>query len=92
MRNSYAIIEEDMQTKNWAIGDAFSMADCSASPALFYANKVEPFGDKYPAVNDTMTAGQRAAFARVIEERSPTSSSSPTTTAIAMLQILPRSI
>ncbi|MFB9983083.1 glutathione S-transferase family protein [Mesorhizobium kowhaii] len=72
LRNSYAIIEEDMRTKNWAIGDAFSMADCSASPALFYANKVEPFGDKYPAVkryHDRLV--QRTAFARVIEEAQP---------------------
>ena len=72
LRNSYAIVEEDMQTKTWAVGDAFSMADCSASPALFYANKVEPFGDKYPAVkryHDRLV--QRSAFARVIEEAQP---------------------
>jgi glutathione S-transferase len=72
LRNSYAIIEQDMQSKTWAMGDAFTMADCAASPALFYANKVEPFGDNYPAVkryHDRLV--QRPAFARVIEEAQP---------------------
>ncbi|TJW30712.1 MAG: glutathione S-transferase family protein, partial [Mesorhizobium sp.] len=67
LRNSYAIIEQEMRSKDWAAGDAFTMADCAASPALFYANKVEPLGDKYPAVkryHDRLL--ERAAFARVI--------------------------
>jgi glutathione S-transferase len=72
LRNSYAIIEQDMQSKIWAMGDTSTMADCAASPALFYANKVEPFGDKYPTVkryHDRLL--QRSAFARVIEEAQP---------------------
>lgn len=61
-----------MQSKIWAMGDTFTMADCAASPALFYANKVEPFGDEYRAVkryHDCLL--QRPAFARVIEEAKP---------------------
>ena len=72
LRNSYAIIEQEMQSRIWAVGDDFSLADCAASPALFYANKVEPFGDKYPAVkryHDRLL--QRPAFSRVIEEAQP---------------------
>ncbi|MDF3214509.1 glutathione S-transferase family protein [Mesorhizobium sp. M7A.F.Ca.CA.001.09.2.1] len=72
LRNSYAIIEQDMQSKIWAMGDSFTMADCAASPALFYANKVEPLGDRYPAVkryHDRLL--QRPAFARVIGEAQP---------------------
>ncbi|MBN9219118.1 MAG: glutathione S-transferase family protein [Mesorhizobium sp.] len=72
LRNSYAIIEQEMQSREWAVGDTFTMADCAASPALFYANKVEPFGDSYPAVkryHDRLL--QRPAFARVIEEAQP---------------------
>ncbi|MBZ9704826.1 MULTISPECIES: glutathione S-transferase family protein [unclassified Mesorhizobium] len=72
LRNSYAIIEQEMASRNWAVGDAFTMADCAASPALFYANKVEPFGDRYPAVSryhDRLL--QRPAFAQVIEEAQP---------------------
>lgn len=72
LRNSYEIIEQEMQAKTWAAGEAFTMADCSASPALFYANKVEPFGDRFPAVkryHDRLL--ERPAFARVIDEAQP---------------------
>jgi glutathione S-transferase len=72
LRNSYAIVEEDMQGKTWAVGESFTMADCAASPALFYANKVEPFGDRFPAVkryHDRLLA--RPSFARVIQEAGP---------------------
>ena len=72
LRNSYAVIEGGMQGKTWAVGETFSMADCSASPALFYANKVEPFGDRFPAVkryHDRLL--ERPTFARVIEEAQP---------------------
>ena len=72
LRNSYAIIEQDMRSRSWAMGEAFTMADCAASPALFYANKVEPFGENYPAMkryHDRLLA--RASFARVIEEAQP---------------------
>ncbi|WP_192356698.1 glutathione S-transferase family protein [Mesorhizobium mediterraneum] len=72
LRSAYAIIEQDMQSTTWAMGEAFTMADCAAVPALFYANKVEPFGDKYPAVrryHDRLL--QRPSVARVIEEAQP---------------------
>src|SRR5262249_35283025 len=44
LRTAYELIEEDMATKTWAIGESFSMADCAAAPALYYANLVVPFG------------------------------------------------
>jgi glutathione S-transferase len=77
LRNAYDIIEKDMREKElqgkiWAVGEAFTMADCAASPALFYANKVEPFGDRFPAVkryHDRLLA--RPSFARVVEEAQP---------------------
>ena len=45
LRLCYDIIEQEMSTKIWTMGEAFGMADCSASPALFYANKVLTFDD-----------------------------------------------
>ncbi|RVC58880.1 glutathione S-transferase family protein [Mesorhizobium sp.] len=72
LRASYAIIETEMQSRIWAVGETFTMADCAAAPALFYANKVEPFGDRFPAVgryHDRLL--QRPSFARVIEEAQP---------------------
>jgi glutathione S-transferase len=44
IETAYRMIEQEMATKTWAMGDAFSMADCAAAPALFYANLVMPFG------------------------------------------------
>ena len=45
LETAYAVIDAEMDTKQWAVGDAFSMADCAAAPALFYANEVMPFGN-----------------------------------------------
>ena len=47
LRTALDMIEEDMAAKTWAMGDAFSMADCAAAPSLFYANEVMPFGDSH---------------------------------------------
>jgi glutathione S-transferase len=44
LQTAYGILEERMREKTWAVGDAFTLADCAAAPALFYANIVEPFG------------------------------------------------
>jgi glutathione S-transferase len=54
------------------MGDAFSLADCAASPALFYANQVVPIGNSLgnlAAYFDRLKA--RPSFARVIKEAEP---------------------
>jgi len=66
------MIEREMAAKTWAMGDAFSMADCAAAPALFYANMVTPLGDTYP--NASAYLGRlmaRPSFARAIKEAQP---------------------
>lgn len=45
MKTAFDMIEQDMGSKTWAMGDDFTMADCAAAPALYYANLVQPFGD-----------------------------------------------
>lgn len=54
----------------WAAGD-FSLADCAAAPALFYAHVAHPIGDhpRLKAYLDRLIA--RPSFARVIEEARP---------------------
>jgi glutathione S-transferase len=37
------MIDGQVDGKQWAIGDAFTIADCAAAPALFYASIVHPF-------------------------------------------------
>jgi glutathione S-transferase len=72
LRSAYGLIDQGMATQTWAMGDAFSMADCAAAPALFYANQVMPFGATHRNVAgyfDRLTA--RPSFARAVEEAKP---------------------
>ncbi|MFG6461431.1 glutathione S-transferase family protein [Roseateles sp. DXS20W] len=41
--SAYDMIENRMGAHAWAAGDDFSLADCAAAPALFYAAVVLPF-------------------------------------------------
>ena len=41
---AYAMIEAQLVSDRWAIGDPFTIADCAAAPALFFASIVHPFG------------------------------------------------
>jgi glutathione S-transferase len=69
---AYDMIEADMGGKMWATGADFSMADCAAAPALFYANLVQPFGPRHgnlAAYFERLM--QRPSFARVVQEAKP---------------------
>lgn len=69
---AYGIIEADMAQRTWANGQAFSMADCAAAPALFYASKLVPFGAERPhaaAYLERLIA--RPSYARVLAEAEP---------------------
>ena len=69
---AYAVLENRMQDRVWSVGDTFTMADCSAAPALFYADKVEPLGEKYQHLAKYLERlKQRPSFARVLEEAKP---------------------
>ncbi len=70
--NALSLVDRDMESGGWATGLTFTLADCSAAPALYYANKVAPFGLKHAAAArylDRLMA--RPSFARVLEEAKP---------------------
>lgn len=72
LRTALDMLEPGMPTRTWAAGESFSMADCAAAPALFYANKVMPFATTHPAVTQYLgRLMQRPSFARVLEEAQP---------------------
>ena len=72
MQTAYGIIERVMASKPWAAGDAFSMADCAAAPALFYADKVMPFGDAHAKVARYFARlRERPSYARALAEAEP---------------------
>ena len=54
-----------------AAGDAFSMADCAAAPALYYANLVHPLGAHARVAAYLKKLAARPAFARVLAEAEP---------------------
>jgi glutathione S-transferase len=72
LRTSYDIIDQEMATRAWAMGDHFTLADCAACPSLFYADKVLPFGGTHKHVAayfDRLKA--RPSYARVLAEAEP---------------------
>lgn len=72
LATSYALLEARLAGRNWAAGDTFTLADCAAFPALFYANKVAPFGDEYPVLSAYLNRLKaRPSIARVLKEAEP---------------------
>ena len=72
LREAYGVIEPMMASKIWTMGDDFTLADCAAAPALFYANTVAPFGEAHQNLSaylDRLMA--RPSFARVLKEAQP---------------------
>jgi glutathione S-transferase len=72
LRTSYAMIEQQMAAGTWAMGEAFTLADCAAAPALFYGNMAVPFGEGHEnlrAFFERLKA--RTCFARVMKEAEP---------------------
>lgn len=72
LKTSLGLVEEDMAGKTWAMGEDFTMADCAASPALFYADMVAPFGETHPrAAAYLARLKARPSFARALKEAEP---------------------
>jgi glutathione S-transferase len=72
LRSCYDMIDQQMASASWAMGAAFGLADCAALPALFYANMVEPLGEKHgntSAYLERLKA--RPSVARVLKEAEP---------------------
>ncbi len=66
------LVNRDMDERRWAVGGVFSLADCAAAPALFYANEVMPLGEEYPHVLAYLERLKtRPSFGRVLSEAEP---------------------
>lgn len=69
---AYGMIDAHMAGRDWAAGFHFSMAECAAFPALFYAMTLEPF----PAKLGNLLAYferllERPSIARTLDEARP---------------------
>jgi glutathione S-transferase len=72
LQRAYALAERQLSGRTWAIGEAFSIADCAAAPALFYADIVLPFSASHTnlaAYFERLVA--RPSFARTLAEARP---------------------
>ena len=69
---AYDWLEANLPDNGWAAGDLFTLADCAAAPALFYADWIEEIGPDRPKL-----AAYRARLlvhptvARVVDEARP---------------------
>jgi glutathione S-transferase len=43
----YAWLDGELAGREWAAGDAFTLADCAAAPSLFYADWAHPIADAH---------------------------------------------
>jgi glutathione S-transferase len=69
---AYGWLEQTLAGREWAAGRAFSMADCSAAPALFYADWAHPLGEAFPKVRSyRRRLLARPSFARAVDEARP---------------------
>lgn len=69
---AYAWLEGLLRGRTWATGADFTLADCAAAPALFYADWVHQIPEAYPmlrAYRARLLA--RPSFARAVEEARP---------------------
>lgn len=69
---AYAWLEGQLDGKTWAAGPDFTMADCAAAPALFYADWTHPIAAAYPrlrAYRARLLA--RPSVARAVDDARP---------------------
>ena len=68
----YAWLDHTLTGRQWAAGDAFTLADAAAAPALLYADWTHPIGED----RATLTAYRarllaRPSFARCVDDARP---------------------
>lgn len=72
LRRAYDLLEAELgDGRTWAAGDGFSLADCGAAPALFYAAMVEPFSGRPGLEAYYSRLRARPSFARAVDEARP---------------------
>ena len=71
IRQALELFDREIDGREWAGGDQFGLADCSAAPALFYAGTIVPLAghSAVQAYYERLLA--RPSFARVVEEARP---------------------
>jgi glutathione S-transferase len=68
----YAWLDHALAGRRWAAGNAFTLADAAAAPALFYAGRVQPIGEDRSTLKAYRARLlERPSFARCIDDARP---------------------
>ena len=69
---AYRWLDATLSGRQWAAGDSFSLADCAAAPALFYADWTHPISPSLTRVHAfRQRLLERPSFARAVDEARP---------------------
>jgi glutathione S-transferase len=72
IRDAYALLDRQIGTRPWAMGEGFSVVDCAAAPALSYATTLVAFGPEHRNLAGYLDRLiTRPSFARVLKEAEP---------------------
>ncbi|MCW7468138.1 glutathione S-transferase family protein [Leptospira kanakyensis] len=72
LRTAYDMVEGQLNSRNFIAGESFSMADCSAIPALFYADTILSFRTTHPKITNYFESLlERPSVKRTIAEAEP---------------------
>lgn len=72
LETTYAWLDQRLAGREWATDHGFSLADCAAAPALFYADWTHPIPERF----ETLKAYRarllaRPSVARCVDEARP---------------------
>jgi glutathione S-transferase len=69
---AYGWLEKQVTHQGWAAGEDFTLADCAAAPALFYADWAYPIGERFAGVRVYRARLlARPSVARTVDEARP---------------------
>jgi glutathione S-transferase len=72
LETAYTWLEARLVGRTWSCGETFTLADCAAAPALFYADWVHQIGAHFPLVRAYRARLlARPSVARAVEEGRP---------------------
>jgi glutathione S-transferase len=69
LERAYGWLEGELAGRTWAAGESYTLADCAASPSLFYADWVHEISGDYPVLRAYRTRLlARPSFARAVDD------------------------
>ena len=71
LETAYSWLDREMAARTWAVGDGFTLADCSAAPSLFYADWILPLGGHAHLAAYLRRLRERASVQAVVDAARP---------------------